>query len=66
LLISVVIAVPLMLCVKPCALAYCCKPDHGHDDVHDDFDKIEGQDKENGKLMEEEIEDGGAEIKAYE
>jgi len=55
-----------MLCVKPCALAYCCKPDHGHDDVHDDFDKIEGQDKENGKLMEEEIEDGGAEIKAYE
>lgn len=25
-LIMVALAVPLMLCVKPCAYAFCCKP----------------------------------------
>lgn len=61
LLIMVFVSVPLMLCVGPCALAYCCKPDHGHAEVHDDFDKIEGE-----QLIENEEDDGKAEIKAYE
>lgn len=39
LLLMVVISVPSMLCVKPCALAYCCKPKHDH---AEDFDRIEG------------------------
>jgi len=56
-IVLVVISMPLMLCVKPCALAYCCKPHHEH---HEDFEKIEGHDKDDGE------DDGAAEIKAYE
>lgn len=35
--IMVAISVPLMLCVKPCAWAFCCKPVEDH---HEEFDNI--------------------------
>jgi hypothetical protein len=34
-----------MLCVKPCAHAYCCKPHHDHDD-EENFEKIDAEDGE--------------------
>lgn len=38
-LMLVAISVPLMLCVKPCAYAFCCKPHEAHHE--NDFDEIQ-------------------------
>lgn len=65
LLAVVIISIPLMLCVKPCVLGICCKPQKEHH-ADGDFDKIEGKDGEANKLIEEEEDDGKAEIRAYE
>lgn len=67
-LYCVVIAVPLMLCVKPCAYAYCCKPHQEHHEA--DFDRIDGQEPgagEGNQLMGMQDKDGDVEdIKVYE
>lgn len=54
LLVFVFVSIPLMLCVKPCAMAYCCKPAHHEEE---DFDKIEGAENENDKLTGDEEQD---------
>jgi len=61
LLVFVFISIPMMLCVKPCAMAYCCKPPHHEEE---DFDKIEGAEDDADKLADEEG-DSKAEMKAY-
>jgi V-type H+-transporting ATPase subunit a len=67
LVVIVLICVPLMLCVKPCALIYCCNPhkDHAHgaefqnvEPVGEDGQPLAGNDNHGG--------DEKADIRAYE
>jgi len=56
-LIMVGVSVPLMLCVKPCAYAFCCKPHQAHHEG--DFDDIRPAGGEPGAEEEQAIIDTG-------
>jgi V-type H+-transporting ATPase subunit a len=68
LLIAVFLAIPMMLCVKPCAHAYCCKPHHDSHEDEENFDKIDAENADKHVDGDKNIDesDSAAEIRAYE
>jgi hypothetical protein len=59
-LVFVALSVPLMLCVKPCAYAFCCPPHH---DKHEDFDNIEAGAEPGANEVDQLIDTGDKEAK---
>lgn len=67
LLIAVFIAIPSMLCVKPCVMGFCVSHKHDEHDDEENFEKIEaGEGEDKDKLVENDEPDSAAEIRAYE